>query len=306
MPMKMLRLLLCLGLWASAARATDVAVSIRYLAPKGKSHAAIVLFDGHGKLVRQLTKPGEDQDYAPVFSPDGKEIVFRRVHGEEEATRYFIVDRQGKKTRAIDGEPPEWYAQRVVAKEFGDGDSFASDADPKEIRTFSGADGELAIVLKPNPADEGHPFAFLQEKQGALQPFSEMPGFSIFWFLTLEKGSPFFITPKLRTVFFGGDHDSTTGTNTFALDIPRRRIVMLSKNGAAVYPWPGHDGFFVAASSRYEPLGDGRTVNCSYLDWYDASLKRTRFGHALGKFGGASIFTKGEPPLVVLYLGFTS
>ena len=61
-----------------------------------------------------------------------------------------------------------------------------------------------------------------------------MPGFSIFWFLKLENGSPFVITPKLRTVFFGGDHDSTIGTNHFALDIPRRRIVMLSENGAKV------------------------------------------------------------------------
>ena len=306
--MKTLRLLVCLGLFATAARAVDIAVSIRYLAPKGKSHAAIFLFDGQGKLVRQLTKPGEDQDYAPAFSPDGKEIIFRRVHGDEEAKRYFIVDRAGKQTRAIEGEPPEWYAQRIVAKAFGDSDSNGGEIDPKDpVRTFTSADGNLALVLKPNPDDEDHPLAFLQEKKGALHAFADMPGFSIFWFVNLDKGTPFFITPKLRTLFFCGDHDSTTGTNTFALDIARKRIVMLSANGAEVYPWPGHDGFFAAASSRYEPLGDGkRTVNCSYLDWYDAALKRTRFGHALGKFGGASVFKTGEPPLTIPYLGFSN
>ena len=129
----------------------------------------------------------------------------------------------------------------------------------------------------------------------------------MFWFATLDHGSPFFITPKLRVAFYCGEHDSTNGTETCALDIVRKRIVKLSENGAEVYPWPGHDdGFFVVTSSRYEPLGDGRTVNCSYLDWYDTTMKRVRFGHGLGKFGGASIFTAGEPPLSVPYVGFTN
>ena len=306
--MKMLRLLLCLGLFASAAGAAEVAVSIRYLAPKGKSHAAIFLFDLHGKLVRQLTQPGEDQDYAPAFSPDGKEIIFRRVHGDEEAKRFFIFDREGRKTRAIEGEPPEWFTQRATAVAFGDSDTNSGESDAtKPDRTFATPDDALALVLKPNPDDEDHPLAFLREKKGSLQPLAKMPGFSIFWFATLDHGSPFFLTPKLRTLFFCGDHDSTMGTNTFAFDIARKRIVTLSANSAEAYPWPGHDGFFVAASSRYEPLGDGkRTVNCSYLDWYDTTMKRVRFGHALGKFGGASVFTKGEPPLILPYLGFTN
>lgn len=305
--MKTLRFLVCLSLFATAARAVEVAVSIRYLAPKGKSHAVLFLFDGQGKLVRQLTKPGEDHDYAPAFSPDGKEIIFRRVHGDEEAKRYFIVDREGRTTRAIEGEPPAWYAERKVAKAFGDSDSNGGDTDPKNPdRKFPSADGSLTLVLKPNPEDEDHPLAFLRQKMGALQPLAKMPGFSVFWFATLDHGSPFFFTPKLRAMFYCGEHDSTNGTATYALDSDRQRIVRLSMNGAEAYPWPGHDGFFVAASSRYEPLGDGRTVNCSYLDWYDAALKRTRFGHALGKFGGASVFKSGEPPLTIPYLGFTN
>ena len=133
-----------------------------------------------------------------------------------------------------------------------------------------------------------------------------MPDFSVFWFATLDHGSPFFLTPKLRAVFYCGEHDSTNGTATYALDVDRKRIVKLSENGAEPYPWPGHSGFFVVASSRYEPLGDGRRVNCSYLDWYDATMQRVRFGHAPGKFGGASIFTTGEPPLSIPYVGFTN
>ena len=286
----------------------DVAVSIRYLAPKGVSHAAIYLFDGQGKLVRQLSEPGDDQDYAPAFSPDGKEVLFRRVHGDDDAKRFFSVDRDGTNTHAVEGKLPSWFTDRTMAKAFGDSDSLADEPEKKEpVRTLATTDGKLALVLKPNPADEEHPLAFLREKKGPLQPLAKMPGFSVFWFATLDDGSPFFLTPKLRAAFYCGEHDSTNGTATYALDLLRKRIVKLSANGAEAYPWPGHDGFFVAASSRYEPLGDGkRTVNCSYLDWYDATMQRVRFGHALGKFGGASVFTAGEPPLSIPYLGFTN
>lgn len=303
--MRTLLLLVCCCLIGSSSGAVDVAISIRYLAPKGKSHAAIFLFDGQGKLVRQLTKPGEDQDYAPAFSPDGNEIIFRRVHDEDEAKKFLVVDRNGRAVRPVEGELPGWYAERVVATAFGGSDSLAVEPETKDpVRTYPSPDGALAIVTKLNPADEDHPLTFLRENQGPLLPLAKMPGFSVFWFVTLDHGSPFFITPKLRAAFFRGEHDSTKGAATYALDADRKRIVKLSANGAEVYPWPGHSGFFVVASSRYEPLGDGRTVNCSYLDWYDAAMKRTRFGQTLGKFGGASIIVPGAPPLTVPYLGF--
>ena len=296
---KTLRLLLCLFVFIASARASDVAVSIRYLHAQGKSHAAIFLFDGQGKLVRQLTKPGEDQDFAPVFSPDGNEIVFRRGHSEEDAKKLFIVDRQGKKTRAIEGESPAWYGRRVVAKPFGDSDSLDTEPETKDaVRTFASPDGTLALVLKPNP--------FLREKKGPLQPLAEMPGFSVFWYVRLDHGSPFLIMPKLRVAFFGGEELSTLGNTIYALDVDRKRIVKLSNNGAVAYPWPGQGSFFAVASSRYEPLGDGRTVNCSYLDWYHATMKRTRFGHALGKYGGASVFIAGEQPFTIPYLEFNN
>ncbi|MEA3210162.1 MAG: hypothetical protein QOE70_3219 [Chthoniobacter sp.] len=304
--MKLLRLLLALFFTALPLRAVDVVVSIRYLRVTGKSHAALFLFNGAGKVLLKLTDPGAEQDYAPDFSPDGKEIVFHRGADEANATHYFIVDRAGKKTRPLPAGPPAWYPQRVVARPFREKDSLSEPAEESARaaeRSYASPDGSLAIVLKPNPADEDHPLAFLREKKGPLQPFAEMPGFSIFWFLELNHGSPFLITPKLRVALFEGEHDSTLGTSAYALDVGRKRITTLSKNGAETYPWPGHDGLWVLASSRYEPLGDGRTVNCSYLDHYDATMQRTRFGHGLGSFGGASVFAAGEKVFTIPKFG---
>jgi hypothetical protein len=126
-----------------------------------------------------------------------------------------------------------------------------------------------------------------------------MPGFSIFWFPLRQKNSPFLLLPHLKVAFYEGEHDSTTGTAAYALELEHKRIYRLSENGASVVPWPGHSGFFSLTSSRYEPLDQKRTANCSYLDWYDADMKRTRFGHSLGIFYGASIYLKGEEPLTL-------
>src|SRR4051794_16133945 len=72
---RILSLLLCMSLHG-AARAADVAISIRYLHPKGTSHAAVFLYTSDGKLVRQLTEPTDSQDVNPAFSPDGKSLIF--------------------------------------------------------------------------------------------------------------------------------------------------------------------------------------------------------------------------------------
>lgn len=67
----------------------------------------------------------------------------------------------------------------------------------------------------------------------------------------------------------------------------------------AVYPLPGAGAFYTAAQEHYQPLGDGRTVvNCSYLERWDADLKKVRFAEPkVALFGGASDYREGKAPL---------
>ncbi|RYD80514.1 MAG: hypothetical protein EOP84_11960, partial [Verrucomicrobiaceae bacterium] len=109
-------------------RAWDAVVAIRYLKIKGKSHAALYLFTGDGKLVRKLTDPAPHQDAFPVFSPDGKRIIFTRRLADGGGDKLFIVDRKGGKARALDGEPPDWYAARRIGRYFDDRDMKEVDA----------------------------------------------------------------------------------------------------------------------------------------------------------------------------------
>lgn len=301
----------------STGHSADVAVSIRYLHPKSKSHAAIFLFQSDGKLVRQLTAPTDSQDVNPAFAPDGKSLIFTS-ESDKNAKRVLVsLDLAEKTTRVLDGEPPAWFKDRVIAKPFDDEEAPAADApaadtpDAKKSDIFPTADGAYAIVLKPRkgtkaePADPDERDAFLRVgKKPVLIPFTKMPGFVSFWMLH-TAGSPFPAITEPRIAIFDGSHDSTNGTQFYALDLARQRIVQLSLNGGALFPWPGHPGFLCESQSRYEDLGDGRTVNCNYLDLYDAKLERTRFGHALGRFEGASVFVPGEKPFNIVDPEFT-
>ena len=303
--------LLFLAVATGFSRAAEVAISIRYLQPKGKSHAAIYLFHDDGRLLRQLSQPGEGQDVQPAFAPGGREIVFQRVKDIGEPPVFWSVKRDGKGAHSLKGEAPAWHAGRKMATAFT--------AEPEEVpaptedvgvvvdgpETMTSPDGGYEIEVRPNPKADPHELsqrvAFLRKQGGAWQPFAEMPGYAYFWFVVKDKaGSPFFFSPGQHVAFFCGEHDSTTGTNTFALDLDAARIVMLSENGATPYRWAGHAGFWCSASSRYEPFGEGHTVNCFYLDRYDAKLQRIRFAtKAHGIFYGASIFTEGEKPLEI-------
>ena len=301
----------------STGRAGDVAVSIRYLQPEGKSHAAIFLFQNDGKLIRQLTKPTDSQDVNPAFAPDGKSLIFTR-ESDKNAKRVLVsLDLAETTTQVVEGDPPAWFKDRAIAKPFGD-DAPAADipaaaaTETQEPDTFSTADGAYTILLKPrkgNKAELAEPAnrdAFLRVgKEPALIPFTKMPGFVSFWRLHSAAGSPFPPVTEPRIAIFAGAHTSTDGTEFYALDLARQRIVQLSRNGGAIFPWPGHAGFFCTSMSRYEDLGDGRTVNCYYLDRYDEKLERTRFGHPLGQFHGGSIFIPGEKPFNIVDPAFT-
>ena len=74
--------------WRAQA-ASEIAVAIRYLQAKGESHSQLYLFREDGTLLRQLTHLKSAQVYSPVFSPDGKTIVFKVVTEVPESAYAF-------------------------------------------------------------------------------------------------------------------------------------------------------------------------------------------------------------------------
>src|SRR5436305_7655077 len=87
-----------------------VVVAIRYLQPTGESHSHVYLYDGAGKLLRQLTNASDGQDRDPVFSRDGKVIVFRREsRGMNTFWRIALAHNTADQIREV----PSWYFATV-------------------------------------------------------------------------------------------------------------------------------------------------------------------------------------------------
>ena len=71
------------------------------------------------------------------------------------------------------------------------------------------------------------------------------------------------------------------------------------------FPLPGEAAFLTFAEERYVPFGDGaHTANCSYVDRWDAGLKRVRYGRkdAAAICKGASMYRPGKTPAVITML----
>src|SRR5207249_6821329 len=82
-------------LGAPARGASEIVIAIRYLQPEGTSHSHLYLFREDGKLVRQLTNDSSGQDSAPIFAPDGSNIVFTREksNNSRELWRIYPIGR---------------------------------------------------------------------------------------------------------------------------------------------------------------------------------------------------------------------
>jgi hypothetical protein len=112
------------------------------------------------------------------------------------------------------------------------------------------------------------------------------------------KGSPFLNSPPLRASFFTQHRGSTDGVGLFGVDLNDRRMFEMSPNGGYLYVLPGRPEFACVCEQRYLPLGDGqKTVNCSYLDLWDARMQRVRFADARPAlcYGAAICVTEAKP-----------
>jgi hypothetical protein len=311
-----------------AADEMQIAVSVRYLQIKGTSHAHIYLYSGDGKLIRQLTADEIVQDINPVFAPEGGEIVFTRKAKAGEQT--WSVTTSGTRAHRLNASPAwsqnqnketprftvlsmeweRWY------KDLPPSNSAATPAPsptstPRPTRLVA-PDNSVELILD-RTGDEikdyehgelGKLYRFRDIKTGEESLVGSWPGFETIWdplHLRGRENSYFLIQPPLRTIFFFRHLNSTDGDAVYALDLNQRRIVRLSPNYATPIPVAGEPIFFTVTEERYLPLGDGkRTVNCSYLDCWDADFRKIRYARSVPAiFGGASVFRLGKPPLTI-------
>ena len=317
------------GFWLGAAMANttaahaggapaEIVVAIRYLQQAGVSHSHLYLYRADGKLLRQLTKDDNGQDSNPVFAPDGETIVFTRVN-DSGGTDFWSVEPRGGNLHQILAAPA-WYAGTKTSPTFRDleddpdagkpraGDLGGKQGAPNDPPVYRAPDGSVEMVLEVPPADgkeHGKSYLLRDLKTGASVEMSQLAGgYGPFDLLALEqdKDQRFLIVPPLRVAFFGLHLNSTDGSTVFALDLAGKRLVRLSPNGALPVPLPDEPAFLTLAENRYVPFGDGKkTANCSYLEHWDAGLKKVRYARegAAAACYGASLYRPGKIPATV-------
>ncbi len=174
-------------------------------------------------------------------------------------------------------------------------------------------DGSVELILREVKGDEadsengpGHGKHYLLRdlKSGKEVEFGKLPGFegAVDQLKLTGHGDRFLLEPPLRLAFFGVHLNSTDGDTDYALDLNGKRFVRLSKNWAAPFPLPGEPAFLAMNYARYVPIpGTKKTANCSYVERWDANLKKLRFareGTAAIAYG-ASMYRPGKTPAVI-------
>ena len=297
----------------------EVVVAIRYLQPKGVSHAHLYLYADDGKLLRQLTKDNSGQDFDPIFAPDGQTIVFSREKGGGIVETWSVNrDRTGMKRLAA---PPEWYTPTRSSPYFTNREVEPAEAASaegavetgEEPRVYRAPDGSFEVIVRRMANDEddsvngegtGKHFLLGDLKAGTETEMGTLPGFFGLWDVLYlpGDGQRYLLEGDLRTIFFELHLDSTDGDTVFALDLKQPRLVRLSPNWAAPIPLPGEPAFLTLTYIRYVPIaGSKMTANCTYLERWDATLNKVRYARegAAAICYGASVFRPGRTPATV-------
>jgi hypothetical protein len=302
---------------ATLNAASEIVVAIRYLQAEGESHAHLFLYRDDGTLLRQLTKENAGQDVDPMFAPDGETIVFSREIAENKF-EYWSVEPKGAGLKKLDAQP-EWYANTKTTSYFvwpemeGSGDDESAPAFGSRTQKFRAPDGSVEMVLREVKTDEadqdnnlghGKHYVLRDLKSGKDYEFGKLPGFegAVEQLQLKGKDDRFLLDPPLRVAFYGVHLNSTDGDTDFALDLTNRRFVRLSPNWAAPFPLPGEGAFLAMNYVRYVPIpGTKKTANCSYLERWDASLKKVRFAHegTAAICYGSSMYRSGKTPATI-------
>jgi len=309
------------GAYANAVADPEIVVAIRYLKAEGTSHAQLFLFRQDGRLLRQLTHENTAQVTNPRFAPDGETIVFTR---ELTASKeYWSVEPHGKNLQVLPSAPA-WYDKKNDAPFFTNLEESSAGPNPdapseeqKEV-TFSSPDGSTQLVLKQTEDEDdqvdgtghGKHYEVRDTSSGKTIEFKNLPGFEgVFEILhgSEDKDRHFLIQPPLRVAFFGLHLDSSAGDTTYALDLNVLRLVRLSPNWATPIPLPGEPAFLTLTEVRYVKIPNStKTANCSYLERWDASLHKIRYGtDAAAICYGASLYRPGMTPAVVSVRNFS-
>jgi hypothetical protein len=313
----LLAITVCMAMTPPRAEASsEVVVAIRYLQAQGESHAHLFLYREDGTLLRQLTKDESGQDLDPMFAPDGETIVFTREIGQNKF-EFWSVEPKGAGLTRLEAAP-EWYAATKSSPYFdwpdmGSGDDENATPFGQRGPRFRTPDGSIELVLREIKQDEddsingpehGKHYLLRDLKSGKEIEFAKLPGFdgAVEQLQLTGREDRFLFEPPLRLAFFGVHLNSTDGATDYALDLTNRRFVRLSPNWAAPIPLPGEPAFLTMTYVRYVPIpGTTKTANCSYLELWDANLKKTRFAReeTAAIVYGASIYRPGKTPATI-------
>jgi hypothetical protein len=301
---------------ARANAASEIVVAIRYLQAQGESHAHLFLYREDETLLRQLTKDDSGQDLDPIFAPDGETIVFTREISENKF-EFWSIQPSGAALKRLDAAP-EWYSATKSSPYFAWPDQGSGDdenATPYGQRSphFRAPDDSVELVLREVKEDEddsingpGHGKHYLLRdlKSGKEVEFAKLPGFegAVEQLQLKGREDRFLLEPPLRLAFFGVHLNSTDGDTDYALDLTNRRFVRLSSNWAAPIPLPGEPAFLTMTYARYVPIpGTKKTANCSYMERWDATLKRVRYARegTAAICYGASMYRPEKTPATI-------
>jgi hypothetical protein len=301
---------------ARANAASEIVVAIRYLEAEGTSHAHLFLYREDGTLLRQLTKDDSGQDLDPMFAPDGETVVFTREISENKF-EFWSVEASGGALKRLE-TAPEWYSAAKGSPYFawpdpGSGDDENSTPFGQRSPHFRAPDGSVELILREVKGDEndsingpehGKHYLLRDLKSGKEVEFTRLPGFegAVEQLQLKDREDRFLIEPPLRLAFFGVHLNSTDGDTDYALDLTNRRFVRLSPNWAAPFPLAGESAFLAMEYVRYVPIpGSTKTANCSYLERWDASLKKVRYARAetAAICYGASMYRPAKTPAVI-------
>ena len=312
-------------LGARAGGAPEIVIAIRYLQAEGTSHSHLYLYREDGRPLRQLTNDNSGQDSAPIFAPDGANIVFTREKPNN-IREFWSVDPLGKNLKKLEAAP-DWYVAaksspyftNVEPEESASPDPSASAAESisptaTPIPTYQSPDGSIELILRDDPNDEndqidgpGHGKHYLLRdlKNGVETEFGKITGFyGVFGLLhdNQDKDQHFLFEGPLRLAFFDLHLNSTDGDTVFALDLTGPRLVRLSPNWATPIPLPGEAAFLTFTENRYVPIpGNKKTANCSYMEHWDEKLNEIRYARekSAALCYGASMYRPGKNPSVI-------